>query len=572
VRKENRESGKRERGVNDDSSFRLNVSENAVSTHTVPIILEHGTPTISADIEGMSRGLILDTGSNISIMQPGISKSNVQVTTMEPYGVTGDTLDIKGQQTVTFRMNGRRFTHPFLVCSLPTTAAGLLGTDFLSRLGAKLDFDRSKMSISDINNAPRGCNAPQIGHVALTAFSEESQNTEPKQRGTERVNEQLLASPHPEATIPQDQTWLVRAVENVTIQPRCRQIIRGRLDADGKQSLPPLVCVEPARVPIEGILPARGLTRVEIRANSCPEQPTREDRDVARTRKNCALIMVANFSDEELTIPKATVLGIAEEVTEETVDKINVRDNSQPQPLSNREKENKNKTLYKKLLEGKLDHLSEDDKRTLEPVLLRYAHVFHDEQTNDFKGTTVIEHQIIVDNARPIRKPQYRVPYSLREEMKTQVENMLQKGVIRESNSPWAAPALLVPKRSTDGKPKFRFCVDFRALNSVTKFDTYPLPVFDEATSTLHGSKYYSVLDCYSGFWQINIKEEHKEKTGFSVPSGHYEFNRLPFGLSNSPSSFQRLMDIVLKNLVGTECFVSLMTSSFFQNQRKNML
>ena len=109
---------------------------------------------------------------------------------------------------------------------------------------------------------------------------------------------------------------------------------------------------------------------------------------------------------------------------------------------------------------------------------------------------------------------------TLREEMKTQVENMLQKGVIRECNSPWSAPALLVPKRSTDGKPKFRF-VDFRALNSVTKFDTYPLPVFDEATSTSHGSKYYSVLNCYGGFWQINIKEEHKEKTGFSVPSGH---------------------------------------------------
>ena len=100
VQKEIRESGKREGGVNDDSSFRLNVSENAVSTHTVPIIFEHGTPTISADIDGMSRGLILDTGSNISIMQPTISKSNVQVTTMEPYGVTGDTLDIKGQQSL----------------------------------------------------------------------------------------------------------------------------------------------------------------------------------------------------------------------------------------------------------------------------------------------------------------------------------------------------------------------------------------------------------------------------------------------------------------------------------------
>jgi hypothetical protein len=147
-------------------------------------------------------------------------------------------------------MNGRRFTHPFLVCSLPTTAAGLLGTDFLSRLGAKLDFDRGKMSIIDTNNAPRGCNATQIGHLALTVFSEKAgQNIEPKKRGTERMNEQLLANTHPEATSPKNQTWLVRAVENVTVQPRCRQIIRGRLDADGKQSLPPLVCVEPARVP-----------------------------------------------------------------------------------------------------------------------------------------------------------------------------------------------------------------------------------------------------------------------------------------------------------------------------------
>jgi len=102
--------------------------------------------------------------------------------------------------------------------------------------------------------------------------------------------------------------------------------------------------------------------------------------------------------------------------------------------------------------------------------------------------------------------------------MQTQIQQMLDKGVIRESKSPWSAPSILVPKRSTDGKPKFRFCVDFRALNEVTKFDTYPLPVFEETTSSLHGSKYFSVLDCYSGFWQINIKEEHKERTGFTVP------------------------------------------------------
>ena len=133
---------------------------------------------------------------------------------------------------------------------------------------------------------------------------------------------------------------------------------------------------------------------------------------------------------------------------------------------------------------------------------------------------------------------------------------MLDKNVIRESTSPWSALAILFPKKSENGKPKFRFCIDFRALNSVTKFDTYLLSVFEETTSNLLGYKFYSVLDCYSGFWQISIKEEHKERTGFSVPSGHYEFNKLTFRLSNSPSIFQRLVDVVLKDLVRKKCWV----------------
>jgi len=85
--------------------------------------------------------------------------------------------------------------------------------------------------------------------------------------------------------------------------------------------------------------------------------------------------------------------------------------------------------------------------------------------------------------------------------MEQQVQKMLQKGVIRPTKSPWSASAISVPKKSEEGKPKFRFCVDFRALNAVTKFDSYSLPRFDETTSTLFGCKYFSVLDCYSGFW-----------------------------------------------------------------------
>jgi hypothetical protein len=140
--------------------------------------------------------------------------------------------------------------------------------------------------------------------------------------------------------------------------------------------------------------------------------------------------------------------------------------------------------------------------------------------------------------------------------MEDQVQDMLNKGVIEESNSPWNAPAILVTKKSLDGKPKYRFCVDFRALNAVTQFDTYPLPLIEQASSVLHGSKYFSTIDMYSGFWQVKIAPEDKMKTAFSTPSGHYQFQRLPYGLSNSPSSFQRLMDVVLRNLTGELCYV----------------
>jgi hypothetical protein len=219
--------------------------------------------------------------------------------------------------------------------------------------------------------------------------------------------------------------------------------------------------------------------------------------------------MLANFSDETLTIPKATILGIAEEVSEQEIDRINPKDQVNKQMTSQPPRQKKNEVLYHKLLQGKLDHLNAEDRQHIEPVLQKFSHLFHDEENNSFKATNVIEHHIPIGDAQPIRRPQYRTPYALREEMQRPVQDMLDKGVIRESNSSWSAPAILVPKKSPDGKQKYRFCVEFRALNAVTKFDSYPLPVFDETTSTLHGSKYFTVLDCYSGFWQVSIKEEH---------------------------------------------------------------
>jgi hypothetical protein len=230
--------------------------------------------------------------------------------------------------------------------------------------------------------------------------------------------------------------------------------------------------------------------------------------------------MITNFSDKALTVPKVTVLVIADNISEAIVDKINTDGQSSFDDSYSREK---NKVLFQKPLKRKVDHLPQHERRLIEQVLVKYAHAFHDEELNDFKATNVVEYEIPVGDTPPIRRPSYRTAYALRDEMKTQVEKVLQQGVIRENDSPCFAPAILVHKKSLDGKLKYRFCVDFRAPNAVTKFNPYSLSTMDEAVSTLFGSKYFSVLDCFSGFLQVSIKEENRERRAFTVPSGYYE-------------------------------------------------
>ena len=131
---------------------------------------------------------------------------------------------------------------------------------------------------------------------------------------------------------------------------------------------------------------------------------------------------------------------------------------------------------------------------------------------------------------------------------------MLKQGVIRPSTSPWSFPVVLVRKK--DGS--WRFCVDYRKVNSVTHRDAYPLPRIDATLDSLAGSKFFTTLDLASGYWQVELNEEGRGKTAFSIPSGHFEFNVMPFGLTNAPATFQRLMQCVLAGLTPSECLIYL--------------
>ena len=104
--------------------------------------------------------------------------------------------------------------------------------------------------------------------------------------------------------------------------------------------------------------------------------------------------------------------------------------------------------------------------------------------------------------------------------MSTEVQRMLDHNVIRPSSSPWSSPVVMVRKK--DGN--WRFCIDYRKLNAVTCRDAYPLPRIDSTLDSLAGATYFTTLDLASGYWQVAVEEQDKEKTAFSTPEGHFEF------------------------------------------------
>ena len=188
--------------------------------------------------------------------------------------------------------------------------------------------------------------------------------------------------------------------------------------------------------------------------------------------------------------------------------------------------------------------LDQNQKTALNKLLGEYKDVFSKEG-DPISSTSLMEHEIYTEGP-PVRLPFRRQNPLIRAQEQSQVKEMLRDGVIRSSVSPWASPVVMVKKK--DGS--MRFCVDFRKVIDATIKDAHPLPRIDDTLEFLHGAKFFSSLDLKSGYWQVPIREQDKEKTAFRTCSGQlYEFNQLPFGLCNAPATFSRLMDRALAGL-----------------------
>uniref|UniRef100_A0AB38Z1M6 Polyprotein n=1 Tax=Chuta errantivirus TaxID=3078401 RepID=A0AB38Z1M6_9VIRU len=207
-------------------------------------------------------------------------------------------------------------------------------------------------------------------------------------------------------------------------------------------------------------------------------------------------------------------------------------------------------------IEVRDEHLTEIQREKLSKMLDRFKTLFQPPE-NKLPFTTRIQAEIRTTDNTPVYSKLYPYPQSLKQEVETQISKLLKDGIIRPSKSPYNSPIWVVKKKQDASKiNKYRVVMDYRKLNSKTISDKYPIPDTSTVLANLGKSKYFTTLDLNSGFHQIPMAESDIEKTAFSINNGKYEFVRLPFGLKNGPSIFQRVMDDVLRDHIGTICHV----------------
>ena len=194
---------------------------------------------------------------------------------------------------------------------------------------------------------------------------------------------------------------------------------------------------------------------------------------------------------------------------------------------------------------SKTEGLTSEQQAKLQQLCLRYAHIFNAGEKPLSKTNLTTFTVEIKENQRPISCAPRPVSHAKREAIAKIVADGMREGIIAPSDSEWASAVVLV--RKPNGEP--RMCVDYRAINAVTRIPNYPLPRIQQALDVLQGKRYFSVFDLLKAYWQVETDADSRKYLAFITPDGLYEWARMPFGAAGAPATQQRMMDKLLTGL-----------------------
>ncbi|TMC16709.1 MAG: DDE-type integrase/transposase/recombinase, partial [Chloroflexi bacterium] len=205
-----------------------------------------------------------------------------------------------------------------------------------------------------------------------------------------------------------------------------------------------------------------------------------------------------------------------------------------------------------------------DANSELHETLDEFKDVFKDELPDGLPPSRSVDHAIETGAEAPVNRNAYPLSVQQLREQTRQIEQLLIRGLIRESSSPWGAPVLFVLKKNGE----WRMCIDYRMLNSKTIKNTYPLPRIQECLDRLGKATHLSSLDLLSGYWQVRVRNQDVPKTAFNTRYGKYEFLVMPFGLTNAPATFQTLMNSILRPYIDKFVLVYLDDILIYSNSK----
>ena len=262
-------------------------------------------------------------------------------------------------------------------------------------------------------------------------------------------------------------------------------------------------------------------------------------------------VMVTNFSGVDIFKDKGFIIGVAD--IPESVAKLKSRDKAYCNKASAEPCDSAEEVPDVLLDFGESPITTEWKDKFSSLVSKEHPNVV---PKNDLDNgyTEEMEHGIRMNDDSPFREPSRRIPPSDYADAKAHIEDLLKKGIIRESSSPYASPIVLVRKKNGE----IRLTVDYRLLNSRTIRDQYNVPKIEDTFNSLNGAKWFTCLDLKSGYYQVAMAEKDKPKTAFWCPLGFYEFNRMPQGITNAPATFQRLMERCMGDLTSSGVLVYL--------------
>lgn len=515
-----------------------------------PIIIENSDITLSVEISICKKPvkLLVDTGAHASILSSKLILSNVLYYPDVKYclvGINGpgNTVKTHGAAYGNITLCGVKLKHQFQIAGddIYLNYDGILGLDFLYVFKANIDLWAMKLTcwlppwhnIYELNERSEfENNYPNLFKVKIGNRLVYKKNT--------TVINKMMAIPKSENAQLQKKLGIPKSKKlNLTMQASINRLEKMHMT---EQSVGNEIKLAPGVRNFKVNVTEPLLCKSKFFHDGVFMNDT-----IVDTGKN--VISIINATNETISLPSMHI----EFDNVKNYNIYRIKNHNEMKPTINIDKLSERKSKDRiEYIESKLDlsHNSNEECKLIKKLITEFNDIFYVEGD----GMTFVkncEHRIFTKpGTNPVNTKQYRIPHSQKEIVQDKIKEMLKDDVIEPSTSLWNSPLLIVPKKSADDHKEYRFCVDYKNLNTKTETQTFPMPNLDEELNKMSGCKIFSTFDIRSAFHQIKMHKPDKEKTAFTAGHQKFQFKRMPFGLKGSPITWQVYLTGALNELL----------------------